>query len=700
MRLPSSYGPLARALRRLVVCGGLIVALAPSTGAAQAWNTPDALALVERAVARRADPAGAAGLAAWRATARGTLAFLGQFGDTALVPPLLVKASQIAVQVSWETPGISQQVVVGLRDTALVPGDIGYYRDRYGIVQGNFPDRIRLGEGRDVSDIVHPFSSAGLARYRFAVVDSQRLDTGRERLSVIRVAFRPRVADDALAVGAAYLDRASAELVRLELTFTPSAILDKRIEKLSVVLENGLVEGRYWLPRRQEVDVQRVATWLDVPARGIVRGRWEVGDYVVRAQRDTGAPAARRGAELVFASPESLAAYPFRTPVLDPARTDLLVAGADAVREVQRTAEAAMLRRLVPPQPRARASLPRLSDLVRVNRAEGVAVGAGVVARVAGTATVRVGGRYGLADERAKWQVALVAPLPWDLSLELRSARDLREAGDVAERSLVVNSLAAQEFAQDMTQPVWREQLAARLGLGRTLGLRWSLEVAREREAAVAIAARPVRGTFNPVVPAWRTDGSRLALAAEGAPWRVGDGSVTMRGEVRGARLDTDLGRREGLRAVAAVEWQHPVGTGRVVASSFAGVVGPGLRDIPQQQLWLGGPVSGPGYGFHAFSGRAGGFQRLEWKHDVPFVAVPLARYGRVPGRATLAPFVHATYIDGAPAFAERRQGWYPAAGLGAELFMGLVRVDVARGLRGGGWWAGIDVGRVFWGLL
>jgi hypothetical protein len=30
----------------------------------------------------------------------------------------------------------------------------------------------------------------------------------------------------------------------------------------------------------------------------------------------------------------------------------------------------------------------------------------------------------------------------------------------------------------------------------------------------------------------------------------------------------------------------------------------------------------------------------------------------------------------------------------------GLVRADVARALRGGGWYVGIDVGRVFWGLL
>jgi hypothetical protein len=31
---------------------------------------------------------------------------------------------------------------------------------------------------------------------------------------------------------------------------------------------------------------------------------------------------------------------------------------------------------------------------------------------------------------------------------------------------------------------------------------------------------------------------------------------------------------------------------------------------------------------------------------------------------------------------------------------MGLVRVDVAHGMRHGGWWVGADIGRVFWNLF
>jgi hypothetical protein len=46
------------------------------------------------------------------------------------------------------------------------------------------------------------------------------------------------------------------------------------------------------------------------------------------------------------------------------------------------------------------------------------------------------------------------------------------------------------------------------------------------------------------------------------------------------------------------------------------------------------------------------------------------------------------------------RQGWYAAVGVGLEPLMGLVRIDVARGLRDGRWTFSFDVSRAFWALL
>ena len=67
-------------------------------------------------------------------------------------------------------------------------------------------------------------------------------------------------------------------------SFTRAAYLDKQLEDISIVLENALVEARFWLPYRQEVEIRRSGTWLDFPARGIIRGRWEIGHYVINVK--------------------------------------------------------------------------------------------------------------------------------------------------------------------------------------------------------------------------------------------------------------------------------------------------------------------------------------------------------------------------------------------------------------------------------
>ena len=80
-----------------------------------------------------------------------------------------MKADELALEVYWRAPNLSKQRIVGRRDTLLLPTDIDYHRDHLGIVQNNFPDFIRLGEGDEVRDVPHPLSPAGLHEYDFAI---------------------------------------------------------------------------------------------------------------------------------------------------------------------------------------------------------------------------------------------------------------------------------------------------------------------------------------------------------------------------------------------------------------------------------------------------------------------------------------------------------------------------------------------------
>ena len=128
-----------------------------------------------------------------------------------------------------------------------------------------------------------PSSPQGLEAYDFALQDSLSLTAGARTVQVYEVDVRPKSFSQPLVIGTLYLDVATAEVVQFRFSFTPSAYLDPELEDISIVLENALYEGRYWLPERQQIEIRRRTTWLDFPARGIIQGRWEIGEYDLNA---------------------------------------------------------------------------------------------------------------------------------------------------------------------------------------------------------------------------------------------------------------------------------------------------------------------------------------------------------------------------------------------------------------------------------
>ena len=129
------------------------------------------MTLVRRAVDRRLAVQADSSLTSYRARAHGFLFFLAQVGEGLAQPPKLVKADQLEVEVYWQAPNHSKQVILGWRDGAFLPTDINYHRDHLGIVTNNFGNVIRIGEGDEVRDVVHPLSPAGLTAYDFALTD-------------------------------------------------------------------------------------------------------------------------------------------------------------------------------------------------------------------------------------------------------------------------------------------------------------------------------------------------------------------------------------------------------------------------------------------------------------------------------------------------------------------------------------------------
>ena len=697
--LSRMYRLSAAATAACVLLGGL----GPRPAGAQSWNDPRSRALVERATTRRIEQLADTGLQDFKAVAHGYVTFLAQVGEGLAEPPKVVKADELVNEVFWKAPNLSKQRIVGRRDTLLLPTDINYHRDHLGIVQNNFPAIIRLGDGDEVRDVPHPLSPQGLAAYDFAITDSLPLNLPGRTIMLYEVKVRPRDDRQPRIIGAVYIDRDDAQVVRMAFNFTRAAFLDSALEDLFVVIENGLIAGRFWLPRKQEIEIRRGGTWLDFPIRGIIRGRWEIGDYQVNADLPR---AIFIGPEIVVAPPAVRDTFHFSGRVLDSLPPDVRAVTDAEIRSVQEEARALVraqaLRR---PQTLVLSAL-GASDFVRFDRAEGLAVGGGIATRFGRGFDAQLRARYGIDDRAVKGRAAAEWHSP-RAGVRLFAMRDFRDAGDVQERSTLVNSLAAQEFGADATDPYGVEGVGLGLDALAPGSLRLRLDATVERQRPLEIRAAPAQGSFPRILPATPLRAVRVSLAGERATaLSVLGTEVRASGELRVSRLRPDdasapVATTNVGRAVVSVGIERPLGRNRLVLQTYGGAVGANGTIPAQEWLWFGGPLSAPGYEFHELAAVAAVSQRVEWRTPVPVPSVSLGRFGRVPGQATLAPFVQGTFIRRAQdTDLAHPSGGYPSAGVALVPFFDLLRIEVARGLRGGRWTLNVDVAREFWGVL
>lgn len=686
-------------------CSLLLSCLLPLTVAAQArpdsaaWNDASTLRLVDRAIARRTAQLADTGLVDYTARAHGYLTFLAQVGEGFPDPPRVLKTDELAVEVYWRAPDQSKQRIVGRRDTLLLPTDIEYHRDHLAIIQNNFPAVIRLGDGDEVRDVPHPLSSTGRAAYEYQIGDSLTLRTNDRDFAVVMVRVRPRDDRQSRAVGAVYIDRATATVVRMAFSFTRAALRDKYLEDVSVVLENGLVDGRFWLPYRQEIEIRRSGSWMDFPTRGIIRGRWEI--CCVAA--NTGL------AKSVFLGPEieqrpvaDLRAYQFTGALLEQLPADVTLATDDNVRAVQEAARELVRAEALARSRSTNATARSVSDVLRVNRVEGLAVGGGVRRTLGAGLSVSARARYGTANRRGAGEAVLAWRRADGMGVSLRARDDLADAGDEPEVSGARNSIAAQEFGIDLTDPYSERVVALGVGRVRADSWRWQLSLERRQERAVAVHATPATGRYAPTLAVDQTRSWRAVLDVGRSSLAVGRAVVSLRGAMVSERTQWDAGVGAGTtgwvgRGTASADLTVPAVHGAFVLRTFVGAVA-GADAVPVQRLVrIGGPVSAPGFSYHQFAGRAAFSQRVEWQRSVPFVPLRLGRFGTVPSSLTLAPFASAFWVDASGA---NGQGWHGAVGLGTMALFDMLRVDVARGIRDGRWTFSVDVSRSLWPIL
>lgn len=710
-------------LRRMVQCATAAALVGPSTLAAQtvvarnakasAWHDIAADSLIDRATQRRSLQLADSTLLSYRADAHGFLAFLGQLGEGVIIPPKVIQSEELALSISWWQPNRSAQQLVGRRDTTLLPAEVGYYRDRYGVILDNLPDRIRLGDGQDVRDVPHPLAASARALYEFQRVTPLQIHIPGRDIIVDEVRFRPRDGSQPAAIGSVFLDRETAAVVRISMTFTRAALLDKRIETLVVTLENGLVRERYWLPRRQEVEVSRGSTIFDIPTRGIVRGRWEVSNYDVNEK----IPATTLALPRWSSKPaDSLKAYPFTGRVVDVLPPEIQIANSEDVSRVRELAEISIRSAMLSRPARTSASGRGMSDVARFNRVEGLSVGAGLSQHWGAGWVASVRARFGIDDRELKGRVSVgrAPPFGREPLMQLFAERDYRDVMP-AERGGLTNSLGALLLGSDYTLLV--DTRAAGIEVRRSALDPFTLRVAYETDAPlVEINAKPLSGSFGPVLGAWSLRGVRAAVRGSGG-W-----VPQSTGATRGVwTLDASVGAYSGrdstrayillpvgpdihplvVRANALLRLEKSLSGDRALMSLSSGAFAFGRDLAPQHLVFAGGPWSAPGYAYGQFATRAFASQRFEFHQPVPFFSIPLGSYGKAPAHVTLAPFVQAiATASGLRYYSSPASGVYPSVGVGALFFFDLLRFDAARGLRDGTWRFAIDIDRGFWGVM
>ena len=637
------------------------------------------LELVERGTATR-QTAAMDGLRAYTADARGYVYFFldRQAGEQRN----LVKTDQLAVRVYWKAPDLTRQHILGRRDDRRMPTNIRYHLDHLVIIQENFGDVIRIGDGDEVSSVIHPLAPGAAARYEYLLADSITVAfaDGLDPVRVYEVQVRPRDPDQPGFVGTLFLDQETAAVVRMNFTFTPASYVDRQLDYIRVSLENALWDRRYWLPYRQSLEIRRKLRFLDLPMGSVIRGRWEIGGYKFEADLPDlfflGPPIVR--------NPDPMLAFPFERDLYAQVDEEGLAPTAELI-DIEAEATRLVRGRYLSGLGRLRLAMPPLSETVRYNRAEGWVTQGGFNLRA--TNRLQVGTLLGYAHAGGR-PLGRVSALFEDLDRERPGTvgfdvflREPRDIGPVRGSSRIMNTLSSLLRQTDWTDPYFAT--GARARAARSFGLVSArAEVRYERHHGAGIVSGGEPGGWRPVRAIDEGDLTAVRLSASlGSPDRLfGEAGAAW------ASFDGIPYQEASLRLAAGRRWlEHGV---ELRSTLDAAAVSEGA---PSQSLYLlGGRETLPGYDYRSLVGNAYWLLRVEGSRQLLGPWLRLRGVGAA-GRTRLASAEVPESWDAHPPRITRF-----SAGLGLALGWDLVQVDLVRGLNGGSWEIVLDLNRSF----
>ena len=509
----------------------------------------------------------------------------------------VVRADELRVEVYGEAPSRSKQVITAWRDTTFLPNRMRYHRDHLGIIANDFGGTIRLGEGDEVRDVPHPLSRAGLDHYRFAVGDTVTIAGSGGSVHVVAVAVRPADPGTAGVVGSMYLDLDRAALVRFRFTFTPSSFRDPTVEDITVELENGLQDGKRWLPWRQAIAIRRGTSWLDLPYRTVIRADWTIDSY----RLGVAMPPGRFAGALIDGPRRPVPGGDWATPLA--ASLETMPADAAQLEAVRREAGDVLSGRLLDGLPRFRLGAGGVSDVLHANRVGGITTGFGVRLGMGAATTLSAHAAVGFSDHRLLGDVRIerrLGPRSWWLD----AARDLRDVGDLPVISGLLNTMSTMFSGRDLGDYTLVEHAGVGISLsGRSLSA--SVELGFESSRSVINRFRSISGLLrdNPPLGAGDVGILRITVAhrdRSGAGWTFTEEATA--GDVR------------WIRASVAARREFTLGGGAVATRFLAGV---GSSGLPGYRAYtLGGRGTLVGLPFRLLGGRRVAFLEVRLAHS------------------------------------------------------------------------------------